>query len=94
MWCLPSLLVFVLFLFSFPIDRSIPFWPHWDLVTIYSIWFVFVAPVATVIAFVLFMKRRRQGQVVSFTRLLVWIALTLSVVVDLFMLLAVYSFGV
>jgi len=24
---------------------AIPCWPHWDLVTIYSIWFLFVAPV-------------------------------------------------
>ncbi len=57
-WCLPCLLGLVVFLFSFPIDRRIPFWPHLTIVEIFFMWFLFVTPITTVIAFVVLMKRR------------------------------------
>ena len=56
---LPCLLAFVSFLFSFPIDRPIPFWPHWEIAEIFAAWFVTVAPVSTLIAIVVLIKRGR-----------------------------------
>lgn len=79
------------FLFSFPIDRSIPFWPHWTIAEISFLWFIFVAPVATAIAFVVFLKRRRLARIALFRRTLVWTTLTVSLLVNGFMLLALWA---
>jgi hypothetical protein len=90
-WCLPSLMAFLLFLLSFQPDSSVPFWPRWDVVTIYySIWSLFVAPITTTIAIVLFIKRKRHGRMTPLSKLVVWTALGLSIVTDMFMLLAAY----
>jgi hypothetical protein len=53
-WCLPSLLGLGSFFFSFPIDRTIAFWPRQTIGEIYLQWFLFVTPITTLIAFVLF----------------------------------------
>jgi hypothetical protein len=92
-WCSATLLPFVLFFSSFPLDRLLPFWPYWNFVTIYSVWFVFVAPVTTLIALILFLKRKRRDMVLS-TKWLIWITLIVTVLVNAFMVLGVYSFSV
>ena len=51
-WCLPALLGFLAFLFAFPIDRRIPHWFPLNLAEILALWFLFIAPVTTVIAVV------------------------------------------
>src|SRR4029077_17139055 len=81
-WCLPCLLGFVLFFLSFPIDRRIPFWPHLMIVDIFFRWFLFVTPFATVIAFVLFLKRSRAGGIDRFTRKLIWVTVAVSLIVN------------
>jgi hypothetical protein len=50
LWCLPSLLGFLLFLLSFPISRSIPFWPQVNLEEVFFFWFLVITPIAIVIA--------------------------------------------
>jgi hypothetical protein len=37
-------------LFSFPLDRKIPFWPHFTIVEIFFLWLPFITPITTVIA--------------------------------------------
>jgi hypothetical protein len=90
-WCLPCLLGAVLFLFSFPIDRSIPFWPHMMIVEIFFLWFLFVTPPATVIALVVFMKRKRSDAIPTFTKSLIWTTLALSILVNAFMLIGLWA---
>ncbi len=90
-WCLPSLVGFVLFLFSFPIDRIIPFWPHWSIAEIFFAWFIFVVPITVVIAFVVFVKRKRAANIALLTRSLVWVTLAVSLLVNLFMLLGAWA---
>lgn len=90
-WCLPCLLGSVVFFFSFPIDRRIPFWPHLMIVDIFYLWFLFVTPVATVIAFVVFTKRRRLGVIAKSTKSLIWATVTVSVLVNAFMLFAIWG---
>lgn len=85
-WCLPSLLGFVLFLFSFPIDRTIPFWPQLNLAELYFFWFLFVTPVTTVVAFVRFIKRKRTSRIALLHSVLAWTMLIASVLANLFML--------
>ena len=46
------------------------------IVDIFYLWFLFVTPVATVIAFVVFMKRSRLGVIAKFTRSLIWATVT------------------
>jgi hypothetical protein len=90
-WCLPSLLSFVFFFFSFPIDRRIPFWPHLTIVEIFLLWFLFVTPITIVIGFVVFMKRRRLGGIASSTRLLIWATQTVSLLVNALILFAIWA---
>jgi hypothetical protein len=90
-WCLPCLLGLVLFFFSFPIDRQIPFWPRLTIVEIFFLWFIFVTPITTVIAFVVFVKRRGLGGIAGFTRLLIWATITVSMLVNVFMLVAMWA---
>ena len=85
------MLGFVLFFFSFPIDRRIPFWPHLMIVDIFFQWFLFVTPLATVIAFVLFMRRRRSGRIDKFNRKLIWVTVTISLIVNALMLFAIWG---
>lgn len=89
--CCSSLVGFVLFLISFPIYRRIPFWPHLSIAELFLLWFLFVAPVTTAIAFVVFIRRKRFGSIVPVTKWLAWTAITLSVLADLFMLLGLWA---
>jgi len=90
-WCSPSLLGFVAFLVSFPIYRSIPFWPHLNVAEAYTLWFLFVAPVTTLIAIVVLVKRERLGHIAAFAKLLVWAAIILSLLVNVFVLLGMWA---
>jgi hypothetical protein len=90
-WCLPCLLGFVLFFFTFPIDRKIPFWPHLTIYQVFFQWFLFVTPITTAIAIMVFMKRRRLGGIARFTRLLVWVTVTVSLLANAFMLVAIWA---
>ncbi|HEY1424860.1 MAG TPA: hypothetical protein VGF20_15515 [Candidatus Acidoferrum sp.] len=89
-WFLPALLGFALFLVSFPIDRRIPFWPHPSLVDLFAMWFVFIAPVATVIGVVVLIKRGRHG-LHPVNNFLLWIAVLASVAVNWLMLVGMWA---
>ena len=45
LWCFPSLLGFLFFLFSFPIGRSIPFWPRVNVAEVFFFWFLIITPI-------------------------------------------------
>jgi len=81
-WCFPSLGGLALFLFSFPIDPQIPFWPHLQIAEIFAYWFVFVAPVATVIATVLIVMRRRH--IPRLPKVIGWLAIVTSLLANAF----------
>jgi hypothetical protein len=85
-WCLPALLGFVLFLVSFPIDRRIPFWPHLNLAELFTLWFLFITPGATVIAIVTLVKRRRQRRIPPLAKFLLWTTIMLSLAVNVLVL--------
>jgi hypothetical protein len=86
-WCLPSLLGFVAFLFSFPIDRQIPFWPHQSIAEIFVQWFLFVTPVTTAIAIITLIKRRRAIEMTLGIKLLSWTAVAVSLATNAIVLL-------
>jgi hypothetical protein len=86
-WCLPALCGFLAFLFSFPIYRQIPFWPHMDIAEIFAMWFVLVTPVTTLIAIITVIKRRRAGDMTTRVRLLTWAVIALCLVINAFVLL-------
>jgi hypothetical protein len=90
-WCLPALLGFALFLGSFPIDRRIPFWPHLNLAELYAAWFFFITPFTTGVAIVALVKRRRRGRIPLFPQFLSWTAITLSLVVNLLVLVGMWA---
>ncbi|MGB6882921.1 MAG: hypothetical protein WBE10_02605 [Candidatus Acidiferrum sp.] len=90
-WCLQTLLGFLTFLFAFPIDRRIPFWPHLNLAEILALWFLFITPVTTVFAIVTLMKHKRTQRLPVFGKLLVWTAIAASVVVNLFVLVGMWA---
>src|SRR5438552_9160813 len=46
-WCLPCLLGFLAFLFSFPLDRQISLWPYLSIAEIVVMWFGLITPVTT-----------------------------------------------
>ena len=84
-WYFPSLGGSALFLFSFPIDRRIPFWPHLQIAEIFAYWFVFVAPVTTVIVTVLLVTRRRHTP--RLPKVIGWLAIVTSLLANAFVLL-------
>ena len=84
-WCFPALVAFGLFLLSFPIDREVPFWPHLQIVELFAIWFVFVAPASTLAATVLLIVRRRHTT--SLPKLVGWVAIAVSILANAFVLL-------
>jgi hypothetical protein len=90
-WCMPTLLSFVAFLLAFPIDRRIPFWPHLNLAEIFTVWFLFITPITTVIAIVALVKRKRIGRVALFTKSLVWTAIAVSLLVNAFVLIGMWA---
>ena len=84
-WCFPSLMGFLLFLVSFPLDRQVPVWPHLQIAEIFALWFVFIAPAATVAATVLLITRRRRTA--RLPKVLGWVAISLSMLANAFVLL-------
>ncbi|HEY6388624.1 MAG TPA: hypothetical protein VIX91_23345 [Candidatus Acidoferrum sp.] len=88
-WCLPTLGGFVMFLLSFPIDRHIPFWPRLSFAEILTLWFLFVAPIATIIAVVALIRRRRSAHIA--TRVLAWTMIAVSVLVNAFVLVGMWA---
>jgi len=90
-WCLPSLLGFALFLLSFPIDRQIPFWPHLSLADIFTLWFLFIMPITTVIAIAMLIKRGRAGRIAVFLRILAWLVITFSVLANMLILVGMWA---
>jgi hypothetical protein len=89
LWCLPSLVGFVLFLVSFPIDRDIHLWPRVSLGELYALWFVFVTPITSAVAVVKLTKSRHGvGQPIKF---LLWTAIALSIVANILMLLGMWA---
>ena len=87
LWCLPCLLAFLLFFFSFPIDRKIPFWPHLNLAELYSLWFLFVTPISTLVAVIVLFRRRWTGG----ASIVAWFLVIASVVVNSLVLLGLYA---
>ena len=88
---MPALLGFAAFLVAFPIDRPLPFWPHLSLAEIFGIWFLFVTPAATTVAIVMFTKRTRLGQITSTPKWLLFAAMGLAILLNLFALLGLYA---
>jgi len=80
--CLPSILGFLTFLFSFPIDRQIRFWPHETIAEIFIQWFLFITPVTTAIAIIMLIKRRRAREMTLWVKLLSWTAVAVSLVIN------------
>jgi hypothetical protein len=80
--CVPCLLGFALFICSFPIDRKISFWPRLSLAELYIRWFLFVAPISTLIALIVLIRRR-----VEKVKILAWVLVIASIVVNLLVLL-------
>jgi hypothetical protein len=88
-WCLPALLGFSAFLLAFPIDRRIPFWPHLSLAEVFGVWFLLVSPVTTMVAIVMFARPRKLFP--SLRKWLLVAAVTVSVLLNLFVLLGLYA---
>jgi hypothetical protein len=86
-WCLPSLLGFLAFLFSFPIDRQIPFWPHQSIAEIFVQWFGLITPVTTLIAIITLIKRRRAVGMTLWVKLLAWTVIALCLIINAFVIL-------
>lgn len=90
-WCLPALGGFAGFLASFPIDRQIPFWPYLSIAAIYVYWFLFVTPVACVIAIVKFIRYARKVQTSFVRKSILLMTIILSVLVNLFVVLGLIA---
>jgi len=90
-WCLPVLLGFVVFLIAFPIDRKIPFWPHWSLAEVFGAWFLFVTPPATVVAIVTYRRHARLGHISSTPKWLLLVAMTVAILLNLLLLFGLYA---
>jgi hypothetical protein len=84
--CLPCLLAFAIFLLSFPIDRKIPLWPHLSLAELYSLWFLFVTPISTLVAVIALIRHRVGG-----SKIFAWVLVIASVVVNAFVLFGLYA---
>jgi hypothetical protein len=83
---------FLAFLFAFPIDRRIPHWFPLNLAEILALWFLFIAPVTTVIAVVtLIKKRKRAGGMAPLATLLTWTAIAVSLAVNAFVLIGMWA---
>jgi hypothetical protein len=74
-WCLPGLLGFLAFLLAFPIDRRIPHWFPLNFAEIFTLWFLLITPVTTVIAMVTLIKHKRTGRMALLAKLLTWTAI-------------------
>ena len=85
--CLPCLLGFLAFLFSFPIYRQMPFWPHLSIAEIVVLWSGLITPVTTLIAIITLIKRRRAGGMTTWVKLLAWTVIALCLVINAFVIL-------
>jgi hypothetical protein len=90
-WCLPALFGFFAFLFAFPIDRRIPHWFPLNFAEVFTLWFLFITPVTTVVATVTLIKRKRTGRMAPLATLLTWTAIAVSLVVNAFVLLGMWA---
>jgi hypothetical protein len=91
--CLPSLLGFVLLLLSWYIVGNNYFGLSEGLWLFCHFWFFIVAPVSTLIAFILFVRRSWTGHVALLPALLACTMLFASVVTNLIALIAVLFSG-
>jgi len=85
------LLGFLAFLFAFPIDRQISFWPHMNFAELFGIWFLFVTPVTTTIAIVKFIMQVRQGHLTRTSKWLSLAAIIVAILLNLLILLGLYA---
>jgi len=90
-WCLPALVGFLLFLLAFPIDRRIPHWFPLNLAEMFTLWFLFITPVTTVIAIVTLVKGKRAAPKALFATLIAWTAIAVSLVMNVFVLLGMWA---
>jgi hypothetical protein len=82
---------FLAFLLAFPIDRRIPHWFPLNFAEIFTLWFLFVTPVTTVIAIVTVIKPKRTGRMAPLAKLLTWTAIAASLVVNALVLLGMWA---
>ena len=90
-WCLPVLLGFLAFLVAFPIDRRIPHWFPVNFAELFTLWFLFVTPITTVIAIVALLRSKRTGRMSPSIKLLTWAAILVSIVLNGFVLLGMWA---
>lgn len=88
--CLPSLLGFLLFLFSFPIDRVLG-WTRVNVAEIFLFWFLAIAPIGIVIASLKLIRARRCKSFSARLTILAWTVITISVLANVFMLLGMWA---
>ena len=88
--CSPSILGFTVFLFSFPLDRHLPFHLSW---TVFDAFFVFflVAPMFTLIAFVLTIRRAFASLVSSKSKVIAWAILALTIAINVFTVIGILA---
>jgi hypothetical protein len=63
------------------------FWPRLNLAELYSLWFFFVTPITTLVAFIVLMRRRRMGP----SSILAWFLVVASFVVNALVLFGLYA---
>src|SRR5580704_9744670 len=90
-WCLPALLGFLAFLVAFPIDRRIPHWFPLNFAELFTLWFLLVTPITTVIAIVALLKAKRAAPMALFATLITWAAIGVSLVTNVFVLLGMWA---
>jgi len=89
--CLPSLLGLLVFLLAFPIDRRIPHWFPLNLAEVFTLWFLFITPVTTVIAIVTLVKHTAKTPAILFTKLVTWMAVVISSLTNALVLLGMWA---
>ena len=82
---------FVAFLLAFPIDRRILHWLPLNLAEIFTVWFLFITPVTTVIAIVTVTKCTGRRRMAPLTKLLMWATIAASLIVNAFVLLGMWA---
>jgi len=90
-WCVPALAGFVLLLFSFPLEHKIAFWPHLSRAQLFMLWFLFVTPLTTTMAIAVLMQSKRSPLSNCLIRILAWVAIVLSVLVNAFVLVGMWE---
>ena len=85
------MLGFLAFLFAFPIDRRIPHWFPLNFAELFTLWFLFITPVTTIIAIVTLVRRKPIGRKALLAKLLTWTAVMVSLVVNALVLLGMWA---